>query len=180
MDIILPNINGISAAKKLRALDEEVTLIFVTNMANLAGRGYEVSALDFIIKPVKYDSFAMRIERAINAIKRRKSVEISIQTDRSIRVISASKIYYIEVSRHTLLYHTEEGEIVSRGTLDALEKKLADENFVRCNICYLVNLKYITEVEGENLVIAGDTLKISRARKKHFMQILTNYLGKSE
>ncbi len=180
MDIVLPKINGINAAKKLREIDEEVTLIFVTNMANLAVKGYEVSALDFIVKPVVYDSFAMKMQRAINAVKRRRSVEIAIQTDRLIKVLSASAIHYVEVSRHNLVYHTEEGDFNSRGTLESVEKKLSGENFVRCNICYLVNLKYITEVAGENLVVAGDTLKISRARKKVFMQALTNFLGKRE
>lgn len=177
MDIMLPGMNGIEAAARLRETDEDVTLIFVSNMANLAVRGYEVSALDFIIKPVEYDSFAMRMNRAIKAVRRRKSVDISIQTERAIKVVSASDIYYIEVSRHVLVYHTSKGVFSSRGALDAMEKKLAGENFVRCNVCYLVNLKYVTKVEGENLEIAGETLKISRARKKNFMLALANYLG---
>ena len=179
MDIILPYLNGIEAAKELRTYDDAVTLIFVTNMANLAVKGYEVEALDFVIKPVEYDSFAMKIERAINAVRRRRSVDVPIQVDRTVKLMSASKIYYIEVSRHNLVYHTEEGEIKARGTLDSLEKQLAGENFVRCNACYLVNMKYITEVSGENLIVLGDTLKISRAKKKSFMQALTNYLGKT-
>lgn len=179
MDIILPYLNGIEAAKELRTYDDAVTLVFVTNMANLAVKGYEVEALDFVIKPVEYDSFAMKLDRAINAVRRRRSVDVPIQVDRTVKLMSAAKIYYIEVSRHYLVYHTEEGEIKARGTLDALEKQLASENFVRCNACYLVNMKYITEVSGENLVVSGDVLKISRAKKKTFMQTLTNFLGKT-
>lgn len=173
----MPGINGIDAAKELREIDESVTLIFVTNMANLAVKGYEVEALDFIIKPVKYDSFAMKMDRAMKVVKGKKSVDISIRVDRSLKIISASKITYIEVIHHTLVYHTQEGVIKSRGTLEVLEKQLEKENFVRCNACYLVNMKYITEVSGDDVMVAGCTIKISRAKKKSFMQAFTNYLG---
>lgn len=177
MDIMLPGQNGVETAKELRAIDEGVTLIFVTNMANLAVKGYEVDALDFIIKPVKYDSFAMKMERALKALKARRSVDISIRTDRAIKVVPSSRITYIEVIHHSLVYHTQDGEITSRGTLDALEKLLDSEHFVRCNACYLVNMRYITEVSGDEVVVAGVPLKISRAKKKSFMQAFTNYLG---
>ena len=178
LDIVLPYLNGIDAAKELRKLDETVTIIFVTNMANLAVKGYEVAALDFIVKPVVYDSFAMTIERAVNAVLRHRSVEVCIQTDRTVRFISASRISYIEVSRHNLVYHTDEGEIKARGTLNSLEKQLESENFVRCNSCYLVNMKFVKIVDGDDLILVGARLKISRAKKKAVMQALTNFLGK--
>ena len=177
MDIMLPGQNGVETARELRELDEGVTLIFVTNMANLAVKGYEVDALDFIIKPVKYDSFAMKMERVLKALSARRSVDISIRTDRAIKVVSSARITYIEVIHHSLVYHMQDGELRSRGTLDALEKQLAGEHFVRCNACYLVNMRYITEVSGDDVIVAGDTLKISRAKKKSFMQAFTNYLG---
>lgn len=178
MDIVLPSMNGIEAAKELRKTDDAVTIVFVTDMANLAVRGYEVNALDFIVKPVEYNSFARKFERALNAVRNRTSIDVCIQTDRTLKRISALKIYYIEIIHHKLIYHTEEGDFVSRGTLDELEKQLAPENFVRCNACYLVNMRFISEVAGDNVIVAGESLKISRTKKKAFMQVLTNYLGK--
>ena len=106
MDIELPDMDGMKTCEKIRETDKFVPIIFVTNMANLAVKGYEVAALDFIVKPVVYDSFAMKIERAVNAVLRHRSVEVCIQTDRTVRFISASRISYIEVSRHNLVYHT--------------------------------------------------------------------------
>ena len=178
-DIVLPYLNGIDAAKELRNLDDVVTIIFVTNMANLAVRGYEVAALDFVVKPVVYDSFAMKIERAVNAVKRRRRVDVSIPVYRNEKVVSESKIYYIEVTRHNLVYHTDEGDIKARGTLGALEQQLEKENFVRCNSCYLVNMKYVTGVDGDDMIVAGTRLKISRAKKKSVLHTLTNFLGKT-
>ena len=57
MDIEMPNMDGMSAARRLRVLDEQVILIFVTNMAQFAAKGYEVDALDYVIKPFSYNDF---------------------------------------------------------------------------------------------------------------------------
>lgn len=178
MDIMLPGMDGIESAKELRTMDDAVTIIFVTDMANLAVKGYEVNALDFIVKPVEYSSFSRKFERALNVVRYRKSIDVCIQVDRTLKRISASKIYYIEVMQHKLIYHTEEGDFHSRGTLDKLEIQLASENFARCNACYLVNMKFVSEVSGDTVIVAGESLKISRTKKKAFMQALTNYLGK--
>ena len=65
MDIQMPDINGMDTARRLRAMDQNVLLIFVTSLAQYAIEGYEVAAVDYILKPVQYFSFAMRLTRAI-------------------------------------------------------------------------------------------------------------------
>lgn len=179
MDIILPKKNGLDGSKKLRILDKDVVLIFVTNMANYAVKGYEVDALDFIIKPVVYESFAMKMDKAVSVATRRKSFDISIPLEGAIKVISAAKVYFIEVSGHYLIYHTEEGEFKARGTLSGIKTQLEKENFSQCNVCYLVNLKFVTEIKADTVTVGKKLLKISRARKKDFINMLTNYLGRS-
>lgn len=57
LDIEMPNLDGFSAAKEIRARDSTVLLIFITNIARYAIHGYEVEALDFILKPVSYEQF---------------------------------------------------------------------------------------------------------------------------
>lgn len=180
MDILLPNMNGMEASVRLRELDQNVVLVFVTNMANFAVKGYEVDALDFIIKPVGYDSFAMKMSKAVTAAARRKSYDIAIPLDGAMKIISAYRVYYIEADKHYLIYYTEEGNFRARGTLSTLENNLIPEKFFRCNSCYLVNMKFITEVEGNTVVVGPGKLKISRARKKDFMNALTNYFGRNK
>ena len=65
------------------------------------------------------------------------------------------------------------------GIMGEAEKQLGNESFARCNVCYLVNMRYVSEIDGENLTVGGDILKISRARKKQFMNALANYLGQN-
>lgn len=79
MDIEMPNIDGLDAAKRLRAIDEGVQIVFVTNMAQYAIQGYEVRAMDFIVKPVEYGSFFMKMKRAIRYIRANSPKQITVK-----------------------------------------------------------------------------------------------------
>ena len=68
MDIEMPHMNGMEGALWLRTVDTQAKLIFVTNMAQFAARGYEAEALDFMVKPVAYADFSFKMKRAMNAI----------------------------------------------------------------------------------------------------------------
>lgn len=65
LDIEMPKVNGMKAAEQIRAQDADVTLMFITNMANYAIRGYEVGALDFVMKPINYYTFSMKMTRVL-------------------------------------------------------------------------------------------------------------------
>lgn len=65
MDIAMPQMNGLETAKRLRTVDKNVCLIFITTLAQYAIKGYEVDALDFLIKPVGFDLFSIKLEKAI-------------------------------------------------------------------------------------------------------------------
>ena len=178
MDIELPNLNGMDAALKLREFDKESVLIFVTNMAQFAVKGYEAGALDFMVKPINYQDFSLKMDKAINIVKTNAEIELVIRKVDGFVRLSTKKIIYIEVTGHTLCYHTTEGDIIASGSLSKMEDKLRPYNFMRCNSCYLVNPKYIQSVQGYDLLMSnGDVLKISRPRKKQFMTDLANWLG---
>ena len=65
MDIEMQFMNGMDAARKIREVDKAVIIIFITNMAQYAIQGYEVDALDYILKPISYFAFSQRIQRAV-------------------------------------------------------------------------------------------------------------------
>ena len=69
MDIQMPGINGMEAAQLMRTYDSETPIIFVTNLAQYAVKGYEVDALDFIVKPVTYFNFRMRMDKAMRKLE---------------------------------------------------------------------------------------------------------------
>lgn len=177
LDIDMQGLNGIEVAKKIRKKDEKVLIMFITNMAQMAIRGYEVQAWDFILKPINYYSFVMKMRNALEMIRTRKSRHIVLSTPTGFQKISSDDIYYIEVSGHYLFFHTVNGIFKQKASLKGVEEKLSGLSFKRCNNCYLINLKHVDCVSKEDLQIAGNWLKISRPKRKQFLQALTNYMG---
>lgn len=177
MDIELPFIDGMEAAKRLRVVDQQVILIFVTNMARFAVKGYEVDALDYLVKPVHYGDFELKLRRAV--MRRKESSEaILVVRQSGLLRLRLQQVRYIEVRGHSLIFHTESGEEKGSGTLLETEEKLKDKGFLRCNKCYLVNQKHIAAVQGYTLVMSGgEKLQISRPRKKTFMSELAQTMG---
>lgn len=178
MDIELPDMDGMKASERFREMDEQAIIVFVTNMANYAVKGYKVGALDFVVKPLVYEHLDIVLNRAERIVReRRAEPEIKISLINGFVRLRASEIYYVEISDHTLIYHTERGEVTATGKLNALEKLLAPAGFARCNNCYLVNMKYVKSVSGYSVTVGGDELQISHPKRKRFMSALSLYIG---
>lgn len=181
MDIMLPGINGMEAAERLRRFDTQTILIFVTNMLNFAVKSYEVDAMDYIVKPISYERVVFKLRKAINIINSSTGRVLSISTRDGIVQLSTEDIYYIEVIQHRLFYHTSNGNFSEKNSLKTLEEALTGNDFSRCNSCYLVNMKYIAKVDGLIITMTnGDELKISQPKRKGFMTDLGNYLGQGK
>lgn len=177
LDIEMPGLNGMEAAERLRSMDGDVVLMFVTNMAQYAINGYAVGALDFVLKPVNYYTFTVRLARAIRRARQRKNGQILLTLPDCVRRLDTQQIHYVEVQNRMLHYHTELGEFVLRGTMQSAEKELSRYHFVRCNHWYLVNLSHVAEVRRDMVVVAGTELEISRRNRTAFLTALTEYVG---
>lgn len=178
MDICMEGSNGMEAAAKLRQVDSNVVLMFITNMAQYAVKGYEVEALDFILKPVSYETFAFKMDRAVAFVRRQQPQSILLRSGTDGYRVNISEVLYFEVLRHTIICHCTGGELSLRYTLRALEQQVEGMSFSKCNQCYLVNLAHVRAVKGFLLTLTdGSTLQISRSRKSGFFQDYTRYLG---
>lgn len=177
MDIDLPGINGLDTAQCLRQADRSVALVFVTNLAQYAAKGYAVDAMDFLLKPVSYSSFSVTMGRALLRCRHNHQPDLLINITDGVYRISASRIKYIEVINHTLVYHTTEGNLTSSGNLKDAEAKLLPNQFVRCNRCYLVNLAFVRAVRGYQLILDMETLQISRPKRAAVLKALNDFLG---
>lgn len=179
MDIEMPGINGMDTAEQIREQDEEVVIMFITNMASYAIRGYAVGALDFIMKPVNYYTFSMKMTRALKRVPKKEVKPILLQLPDGVKKLWAKQIYFVEVQSRMLHYHTEEGEFIVRGTLQAAEQMLGEYTFTRCNHWYLVNLMHVSEVRKNIAVVGGYEVEISRRNRTGFLKELTDYMGGS-
>ena len=178
LDIEMPTLGGMPTAERIRRQDPDVVLVFVTNMAQYAIRGYEVDALDYVLKPVNYYQFCTKLSRAIQRVQRRRGGQVVLQlAGGGIQLLDTADIYYPETHSRMLYYHTSKGEFAARASLQSAEKQLAEYHFVRCNQCYLVNLAYVKGIENDFALVKNDRLEISRRQRTAFLTAVASYMG---
>ena len=179
MDFELPGINGIETSHQLRVADPVVALVFITNMEQYAINGYEVDALDFVIKPINYYRFSSMMLRALRNLPVRDEKEVILQAAGTIRRMRISQIYYVEIQDHLLLYHTDMGRIEAWGKLSDVEAELDTYNFARCSSAHLVNMQHITSVSKTEVIVGNTKLPISQRKRKAFCDRVIAYLNKT-
>lgn len=178
MDIEMPGTNGMDASKLLRQIDEDVLLFFVTNLAQYALESYEVSAFDYIVKPVNYYNLALKMKRALRMLKNTEDATMMINAADGQHTVAVSEIRYVEVMGHSVTYHTTKGDLfVGYDSLKSIRSKLEPYDFALCDRSFLVNLKFVTGVNRENLYVGSDVLKIAKSRRTEFMLALTKYFS---
>ena len=177
-DIDRPGLNGIDTARAIRKVDEKVVLMFVTAMPQYALTGYEVDAIDYIIKPVAYPDFALKLKKALRYVKQVKADEpVVLPTKEGLVTLNISEIYYVESALHYCIYHTKDKEYRVRENISAVEQRLSPFGFARCNAGYLVSLKHVKAIIKDDVIVGDYTLKISRSKKASFTEKFTKTLG---
>lgn len=180
MDIEMRFMDGMAAAEQIRKQDSRVIIIFITNMAQYAIRGYAVDALDYVLKPISYFAFSQRIRRAMGRMKKREEHYVAINTKNGVYKIPASQLYWVESQGHRLTYHTKDAQYESTtASIGKLEKELGSANFFRCNKCYLINLRFVTGIEKDDVLLGDKNIPVSRAKKSDLKKALVTYMGEA-
>lgn len=177
LDVEMKRLNGMETAQRIRELDDDVLLIFITNMAQFAIRGYAVDALDYVLKPVPYFAFSQQLQKAVARLQARQKTFLTVPVEGGLRRVNVATLYYLESDGHKVRLYGEDGELTAPGTLKSFEEKLAGKPFARCNSGYLVNLAQVLGVQQNTVQVGPYELQISRPKKKAFMEALTDYIG---
>ena len=177
LDIEMSFMNGIEAAKKIRETNKNSTIIFITNIAKYAVKGYEVDAMDFLIKPVEYFNLSLKLDKAIKIQKDDSTHNILVNNSSGFMKLDISTILFVESSLHYVIYYLEDGTIKVRDSMKRVEETLKKFHFAKCNNSYLVNLDKISKVQNDDIYIGKEIIKISRSKKKEFLDALATFYG---
>lgn len=181
LDINMPEISGISFAK---SINKNIKIIFTTAYRDYAVEGFELQAVDYLLKPISFD----RILKAVNNyfeiyipsnhhhINTSNCTEFMfVRSDRRMVKIDFGNIIYIESYSDYLKIHLPNETIVTRENISAIEAKLPNKEFLRIHRSYIIALKSISSFTNEEITIDNNSLSISRSYKKEVLGALKRF-----
>ena len=175
MDVEMPFMDGLKTAEKLREKDSQTVLVFVTKLFQYAVNGYEYNAADYIIKPIRFASFSLKMEKIEKRCQHDTEKYIQLKYSGGFRRLPLSALSYVELQGHRIVYHTDDGELVYYGNGKQVEETLPSDEFFRCNSGYFVNLQRVTGLDGFTVFLGDTELLVSHSRKKAFVETLHTY-----
>ncbi|MEA5020178.1 MAG: LytTR family DNA-binding domain-containing protein [Gordonibacter sp.] len=146
LDIYMGQTNGIDTARALRERGVESSLVFLTASSDFAIEGYEVSALSYLVKPVRLEAFNAMMARFLQQY-RPKSLFLGD------RLFVIDDIVYAESNLKIVSFHFKDGAVAHvREKLDVVESRLTERSFLRCHKSYIVNMNYVARVKGGSFI----------------------------
>lgn len=177
LDVEMPGTDGVTVARRLRVVDDQTVLVFTTKMAQYAVEGYDVDAIGYLLKPLNYYAFSIKMSKAEDIVARRRSVTVPLTVGSETVFVPSADIRYVEVLDHALLYHTGEGIRKVWASLKDAAETLEPVGFVPVSRYCLVNLEWVRAVHGDDVDVDGERVRVSRSRRKSLMQALAAYHG---
>ncbi|WP_438966039.1 LytR/AlgR family response regulator transcription factor [Flavobacterium sp.] len=183
LDINMPEINGLSFAK---SINKDIKVIFTTAYREYAADGFDLQAVDYLLKPISFKRFSQAItkftgEKIIENKETSYEIQLSkndfifVRSDRKMIKIDFQDIFYIESLSDYIKIHTTEKTIVTRETISNIEAKLPNKDFIRVHRSYLIALTKIESFTNEYIEINKISIPISRSYKKGVLEILEGY-----
>lgn len=165
LDIEMKKLDGLDVAKKIRETNSELTIVFATAFAEYAVQGYDVQALDYLLKPIDTEKISRVLIRHLEKMPTIKK-SIMLETQGEIFKLFLEDILYIEVNRRECTFHSKDKVLTVNQTLKEVSEKLNNE-FIQTHRSYLVNVKHINRLHKADIELSsGATIPISRRLAK--------------
>lgn len=163
LDIYMPGLSGVETARRIRAKNDGMAIIFATTSQDHGVDSFEVQASDYLVKPFRQED----VDRVLDWCLKHET-----QVARSLPIYSEGEqwdvplvsIQYIEILDHHSRIHLKERDIITRRSLEEMEVAMNSQDFLRCHRSYLVNLNFVQGMEGNSFRMAdGDLVPIGSA-----------------
>ena len=175
LDIQMAELSDIELAKLIREKDKHIQIIFVTAIPDYIGEGYDVDAINYLIKPISEEKLRECLNKAINK-KEIQPKSILVEIDGGVHRIYEDSIIHLEIKGHELFIYQKEKTIVTRRPLNEMEELLSEDEFIRPHRSYMVALKYIKRINKKDIILKnGTTIPISRGNYKEVQRRFFDY-----
>ncbi len=178
IDIEIPEISGIEFAKQLRKMNKNIIICFITSHNQYAINGYEVSALDYILKPVNSNRFTQTLCKIEQQIKKDVGRMISFKAYNGYYIIDTRSLIYIESDKHSCIFHMVGEEKIINISISQMEILLSNHDMYRVHRSYIINLNMIRSFNGPYIQLNnGDFIPVSRSKMKEVKVLLLELFG---
>lgn len=167
LDIRMGEPDGMETAKRIRRIDSEVMIIFITSSAEHVFQGYEVKAFRYIMKPELDYSFDRVLKEALHQLLHTEEAVFAFQFGTESVRLPVAEILYCESRKRILIIFTQTQEYKTYEKMDNAETALSKNDFVRCHQSFLVNVKHIREWNGHEITLnSGTVIPVSKRYQK--------------
>jgi DNA-binding LytR/AlgR family response regulator len=174
LDIQMPNISGIDFYNNL---EEKPLVIFTTAYSNYALKGFELNAIDYLLKPFDFERFHKAIIKAKEyfAFSNKSKNEVRyiyVRADYALIKIDCNEILFLEsIDDYIKIHLLGKKPIMTLGTLKSMEEKLPNELFTRVHRSYIVSINKIESVKGKNIQMNASEIPISNKYEACFFKL---------
>lgn len=173
LDINMPDMSGISM---VNALQKSVKVIFTTAYREYAVDGFDLQAVDYLLKPISLERLLQAIQKYRNETRpeKRPIDYLLVRSDRKMVKINFDDIIMVESLSDYLKIHTRDKIIITRETISKIEKDLPKSQFIRIHRSFIVSIPHITSFTHEYVETNGQAISISRTYREVFIQLMEN------
>lgn len=160
LEVIMPVMNGIETAERLREQNDNGMIIYLTTSKEFAVESYLVAAFNYLLKPVKIERLYEVMNAAVEKIKKQRNKKMSVKTKNDTELLAFDDICYVELVRKCLCFNMIRGEVVTSTSqrisfMEAVNPLFADKRFVPCGASFVINLFYIKSIEKNCIVFTN-------------------------
>lgn len=180
LDIQMGGIDGIETATRIRSLNQDTLIIFISSYDDRVKELFSFRTIAFLDKPVDIDKLEEAILRAYEIVKKESEVNFSYAKEGATLYIPIKDIVYFESSRNMVLIHTNNGVESYYGTLASVWEQLAETNeFVMAHRSFIFNLKYVN-IKADKVIIksTGEAFKIGMKHRDKTQERYLYYMEK--
>ncbi|NAY92700.1 response regulator [Muricauda sp. JGD-17] len=180
LDIQMPNMTGLELMKALHAPPR---VIFTTAYREFALEGFDLNAVDFLLKPFSYNRFLKAVDKTISLNKTdlvEGSDYIFIKSDGILVRISIDDITFVETAKDYIFIHTVTDKYLTLVSMRHIENQLPKAKFMRVHRSFLVGIKHVKKIEGSLLYVANHKIQISKTLRNQVYDRIVgdNYIGR--
>lgn len=177
-DVEMSGINGVETANRLRKQDRSVVIAFATAHPGYVFSSFQAEPIQYLLKPVKKDSFWEFMDRALERIQEKNTRSYTLSFNNVIYNIPVSDILYFESEKRTVCAVTMGERYPFYAKLNDVEKEDCLKNFIRCHQSFLVNPEYVSRISNDSiLLLNGNRIIISRGKANVVKNSYMFYVG---